>query len=285
MLILKTIIHKTIWGGHLYSLYCREGISNEILNGAWKGQCLNDVFPLFKADFHLAHYPYFPLTLALTEARLNLSIQVHPNDQTANQLEHLPRGKRESWYFLKAPHSGTIINGCTCRDKAEEEMMIRHGEFLKMADTLPVKVGDYVFVEPGTLHAITAGSLVFEIEEGSDSTYRFYDYDRVGADGIPRELQLDKAKAALDFRLKSKVQTYGGREIREKTYATRLIKDTATYHNESATLECFTLVEGSLLCHDLQVDEGSTLLLWPGEILDTSQVRLAFISKILEESL
>ena len=282
MLILKTIIHNTIWGGHLYSLYCREGISNEILNGAWKGQCLNDVFPFLKADFNLAHYPYFPLTLALTDARLNLSIQVHPNDQMARQLEHQTRGKRESWYFIRAPHSGTIINGCTCRDKADEENMIRHGEFLKMADTLPVKVGDYVFVEPGTLHAITAGSLVFEIEEGSDSTYRFYDYDRVDADGNPRELHLDKAITALDIRLKSKVQTCSGHEIREKTYATRLITNTATYHNESATPECFTFVEGSLVCHDLQVDEGSTLLLWPGEILDTSQVRLAFISKILE---
>lgn len=282
MLILKTIIHNTIWGGHLYSLYCREGISNEILNGAWKGLCLNDVFPFLKADFNLAHYPYFPLTLALTDARLNLSIQVHPNDQMARQLEHQTRGKRESWYFIRAPHSGTIINGCTCRDKADEENMIRHGEFLKMADTLPVKVGDYVFVEPGTLHAITAGSLVFEIEEGSDSTYRFYDYDRVDADGNPRELHLDKAITALDIRLKSKVQTCSGHEIREKTYATRLITNTATYHNESATLECFTFVEGSLVCHDLQVDEGSTLLLWPGEILDTSQVRLAFISKILE---
>ena len=282
MLILKTIIHNTIWGGHLYSLYCREGISNEILNGAWKGQCLNDVFPFLKADFNLAHYPYFPLTLALTDARLNLSIQVHPNDQMARQLEHQTRGKRESWYFIRAPHSGTIINGCTCRDKADEENMIRHGEFLKMADTLPVKVSDYVFVEPGTLHAITAGSLVFEIEEGSDSTYRFYDYDRVDADGNPRELHLDKAITALDIRLKSKVQTCSGHEIREKTYATRLITNTATYHNESATLECFTFVEGSLVCHDLQVDEGSTLLLWPGEILDTSQVRLAFISKILE---
>lgn len=285
MLILKTIIHNTIWGGHLYSLYCREGVSNEILNGAWKGRCLNDVFPLFKTDFNLVRYPYFPLTLALTEARQNLSIQVHPNDQAARQFEHQVRGKRESWYFIKAPHSGTIINGCTCRDKVEEEMMIRHGEFLKMADTLPVKVGDYVFVEPGTLHAITAGSLVFEIEEGSDSTYRFYDYDRVDADGKPRELHLDKAMGALDIRLKSKVQTYGDREIREKTYATRLITDTTTYHNESATLECFTFVEGSLACHDLQVAEGSTLLLWPGEVLDTRQVRLAFVSKILEESL
>ena len=109
MLILKRIIHNTIWGGskisqytgvegdsigHLYSLYCRKGVSNEILNGKWKGQCLNNIFPLFKEDFHLSHYEYFPLTLALTEAHENLSIQVHPNDKMANELEHNARGNR-----------------------------------------------------------------------------------------------------------------------------------------------------------------------------------------------
>ena len=128
MLILKRIIHTTIWGGpkisqltgvegdkigHLYSLYCREGISNEILNGKWKGQCLNDVFPMFKGDFNMSRYEYFPLTLALTEAHENLSIQVHPNDEQANKLENKARGKRESWYFIDAPASGKIIDGCT----------------------------------------------------------------------------------------------------------------------------------------------------------------------------
>ena len=122
MLIFKRIIHNTIWGGpkisaltglegndigHLYSLYCRKDISNEILNGAWKGRCLNDVFPLFKDEFHLSQYEYFPLTLALTEANENLSIQVHPNDAAANALERRSRGKRESWYFIDA-----IINTC-----------------------------------------------------------------------------------------------------------------------------------------------------------------------------
>lgn len=300
MLILKRITHNTIWGGpkisrymgvdgdsigHLYSVYCREGVSNEILNGAWKGRNLNEVFPLFKDEFGLSQYDYFPLTLALTEANENLSIQVHPDDAAASALENKARGKRESWYFIEAPTSGTIINGCTCRDEAEEAQMIARGEFMAMADTLPVQVGDYVFVEPGTLHAITAGSLVFEIEEGADFTYRFYDYDRVDAQGNKRELHVEKATEALRLGLKSVVKTYDGKEIKEKTYTTKLINDTPAYANESGTLECFTFVKGALNCDGIEVLPGSTILLWPGERLDTHCVELAFVSKMREDCL
>lgn len=300
MLILERIVHNTIWGGpkisqytgvegntigHLYSLYCRKGISNKILNGTCKDKCLNDVFPSFKEDFNLSQYEFFPLTLALTEACQNLSIQVHPNDEAANKLEHKARGKRESWYFIEAPQSGTIINGCTCSNETEEQLMIQRGQFMEMADTLPVKVGDYVFVEPGTLHAITAGSLVFEIEEGADFTYRFYDYDRVDEHGNKRELHITKATSALDINLKSKVMTYGQDEIKEKTYTTKLIKGIEQYVNRSNTLECFTLVIGTLNSEGIQVPAGSTIILWPGEILETHQVELAFVSKMREDCL
>lgn len=300
MLILKRIVHSTIWGGpkisrlagvegdkigHLYSLYCREGVSNEILNGQWRGRSLNEVFPLIKDKVGMARYEYFPLTLALTEAQENLSIQVHPNDEAAQELEHRARGKRESWYFIDAPTSGTIINGCTCHDKEQERLMIEQGRFMEMADTLAVEQGDYVFVEPGTLHAITAGSLVFEIEEGSDFTYRFYDYNRVDSQGNPRELHLEKATSALDINLKSVVKAYNGQEIKEKTYSTKLINNIELYTNESASLACFTLVKGSMIADSIRVLPGSTVLLCPGEMLDTRQVTLAFVSKIREDSL
>ena len=300
MLILKRIVHNTIWGGpkisrlagvdgdkigHLYSLYCRKGVSNEILNGEWRGKCLNDMFEFFKEEFRMSQYEYFPLTLALTEAQENLSIQVHPNDEMANELESKARGKRESWYFIDAPMSGTIINGCTCVDKEQEAQMIEHGQFMEMADTLAVKVGDYVFVEPGTLHAITAGSLVFEIEEGADFTYRFYDYDRLDAQGNKRELHVEKATSALDIHLKSVAKSYNCDEIKEKTYITKLIDNTESYRNESDTLECFTFVKGALDCDNMAVAPGSTILLWPGESLDTCRVKLAFVSRMREDCL
>lgn len=300
MLLLKRIVHSTIWGGpkisrltgvegdrigHLYSLYCRDGVSNEILNGEWKGRCLNDVFPLFKDSVGMAQHEYFPLTLALTEARENLSIQVHPNDEAASRLENRARGKRESWYFIDAPTTGTIINGCTCRDRGQMAQMIAQQQFMAMADTLTVNVGDYVFVEPGTLHAITAGSLVFEIEEGSDFTYRFYDYERTDSQGNKRELHVEKATRALDFNLKSIAKRYNNQEIKEKTYTTKLIKNTNNYTNESNTIECFTLVKGNLNCDGIYVPLGSTILLWPGESLSFNDIELAFVSKIMEDNL
>ena len=185
MLVLKPMFHDTIWGGprlsrfteakgdsvgHFYSAFCREGISNEILNGAYKGRHLNDVFPLLKEEMGMEEYEYFPLTISLTEADLDLSIQVHPSDKVAREIEHRGRGKRESWYFLEAPDNGLLINGCTVKDKEEVRKLLDQEKYMDILDSIPVKVGDYVFVEPGTLHAISAGSLVYEIEEGSERT-------------------------------------------------------------------------------------------------------------------
>jgi len=297
MLLLSTIRHGTIWGGpkierytgvagerigHLYSLYCREGVSNEILNGEWKGLSLNEVFPKFKSRFGMDGCEYFPLTLALTEADKNLSIQVHPDDRMAETIMHGTRGKRESWYFIEAPDSGNIINGCTCRNEDEMSAMIAGKRFMEMCDTLEVKVGDYVFVEPGTLHAITAGSLVYEIEEGSDHTFRFYDYDRRDEHGNLRQLHVEEATTALNINLKSTVKHYHeNEEIVERTYATRLVNWQPNYTNNSDTLECFTFVTGQLSVDGTPVQPGSTVILWPGETLDTGNVKLAFTARYI----
>lgn len=297
MLVLEPICHETIWGGpriakfadvsgqkvgHLYSVFCREGISNHILNGRWKGKLLNDVFPLWKADFQMEKYAFFPLTLALTEADEHLSIQVHPDDEAANVLEHKARGKRESWFFLEPPTDGFIYNGCICKNETEKERFIREKKYLDMADRLAVEKGDYVFVEPGTLHAITAGSLVYEIEEGADFTYRFYDFDRVDADGNRRELHIEKANTALNISKKSVTKRYGTGWIEEATYATRKLDQITEYQNRSAAIECFTLIRGQAICEGVRLTPGMTVVLWPQESIYNAEVRLAFVSKLRE---
>lgn len=298
MLLLKTIRHDTIWGGpkierytgvagesigHLYSLYCREDMSNEILNGPWRGRTLNEVFPMFRDEFDMGDCERFPLTLALTEADQNLSIQVHPDDTMANRIAPGTRGKRESWYFIEPPSSGSIINGCTCKTQTEMLSMIADDKFMAMADMLTVKAEDYVFVEPGTLHAITAGSLVYEIEQGADHTYRFYDYGRLGADGKPRDLHIDRATEALNIHLKSSARRYpADSEIIEKTYATRLITSQQTYINKSRTLECFTFIMGNMTIDGKDVQRGSTIILWPNESLDTADVTLAIVARYIK---
>lgn len=281
MLVLETITDKRLWGGHLYSLYCREEISNRILNGEQKGQYLNDVFPDWKADFQMSKYPYFPLTIALTNAEDDLSIQVHPDDEKASELEHLSRGKRESWYFLKAPRIGTIVNGCRENNIEKIHNAVDNNFYKDIMDYLPVQEGDYVFVEPGTLHSISAGSLVFEIEEGADFTYRFYDFNRRDSEGKLRELHTEKALQCLNPDLKSTARRYPSENIiQEKTYLTEIIQDREKYINDSQTISCFTLVEGLIQCDSIDLSRGMTVLLFPGEGLNCENVQLAFVSQL-----
>lgn len=298
MIVLEPICHETIWGGsriskfagvsgekigHFYSVFCREGISNRILNGKWSGMTLNDVFPLWRADFQMGKYSFFPLTLALTEANEHLSIQVHPDDDAANELEHLARGKRESWFFIEPPKAGYIYNGCVCKNEIEKEQLIKEKKYLDMTDKLAVEAGDYVFVEPGTLHSITAGSLVYEIEEGADFTYRFFDFDRIDAGGNPRELHIEKAKAALHIHEKSVTKRYHGtRWIEEATYATRQLEQVTAYKNESATIECLTLIQGQVVCDGIRLRSGMTVILLPQESIYETEISLAFVSKLRE---
>lgn len=298
MLVLDTICHETIWGGpriarlanvsgnkigHLYSVFCRQGVSNGILNGPWKGKTLNDVFPLWRADFQMGKYAFFPLTLALTEADEHLSIQVHPDDGTASTIEHNVRGKRESWYFIEGPQTGYIYNGCICKNEAEREQFLGKGNFLEMTDTLEVKAGDYVFVEPGTLHSMTAGSLVYEVEEGADYTYRFFDFDRTDANGRQRELHIEKASMALRIHKKSVVQHYHDSDwMEEETYSTRKLEHVTAYQNQSTTIECFTLIQGSVTCDGITMLPGMTALLWPQEAIYNADIQLAFVCRLKE---
>ena len=96
---------------------------------------------------------------------------------------------------------------------------------------------------------------------------------------------MEKATSSLNINLKSTVKRYNGQEIKEKTYSTKLINNIEIYTNESDTLECFTLVNGSLIADGIAVAPGSTILLWPGENLDASKVQLAFVSKIRKDKI
>lgn len=296
MLVLKPMYYDTIWGGprlsrfteakgdsigHFYTCYCRDGISNEILNGEYKGKHLNEVFPLWKKEVGMGEYQFFPLTISLTEADHNLSIQVHPSDKVAREIEHRGRGKRESWYFLEAPNDGMLINGCRCKDKEEVRKLLDQERYMEILDAIPVKVGDYVFVEPGTLHCISAGSLVYEIEEGSDSTYRFYDFDRTDANGNKRELHVEMAYLTLDPTKQSVVQHYpDGQEIVEATYASQKFENITCYKNDTDDLKCFTLVYGTATCDGVKITQGTTVLLFPGEVIKDMDAKLAFTARM-----
>jgi len=292
MLVLKTAPHETVWGGerltpyaggakkigHLYSLCCEKGLETRILNGPYSGQPFDVWFQDHKERLGLGHYGEFPLIIALVEAREHLSIQVHPDDAVAGEEEGAPYGKNESWYFLDAPAQGSIFNGCTVTDCQEILSRLQAGDILSVAGRLPVEAGDYVYVEGGTLHALTAGSFLYEIEENSPWTYRLYDYDRLDSSGKPRELHISKAMKALKPELQSKVQKLEDGEQEERRYVLRKLEDVPSYKNESATVECVTLLRGSCTAEGVAAGVGTTIVLEPGEKIQ-GDLRLAIMAR------
>ncbi len=133
----------------------------------------------------------FPLLTKLISAGDDLSIQVHPDDEYAGRCENGALGKAECWYVVDAKEGATIVIGHNAGSRKELEKYINGKDFKGLIREIPVKKGDFFFIEPGTVHAIKAGTVILETQQNSDITYRLYDYDRL-QDGKGRELHLDK---------------------------------------------------------------------------------------------
>jgi len=142
----------------------------------------------------------FPLLVKLLDANENLSVQVHPGDEYALTHEDSELGKTEMWYVLHAEADAKLIFGLKAgvtpeafRGAIEDKTLESHLHYL------PIKTGDTIFVEAGSVHALLSGAMVVEIQQNSDVTYRVYDWGRLGSDGKPRPLHIDKAIGVINF--------------------------------------------------------------------------------------
>ena len=284
MIVMKPWADQTVWGGkrlapyadgrqdgigHLYSAFCAEGGSNAVLNGEFAGGTLDDYFLHVRERFGLGGYPRFPLVIALVDARENLSIQVHPDDETARLLSGgALSGKCESWYFLSDPDEGSIFAGCGCRTLDEVRTAVLEGRMEEVTGRLPVRQGDYVYVPAGTLPALSAGSLVYEIEENAGCTFRFHDFGRRDRDGNPRKLHIPEALFSLKPGNRILPRRYEGGRIRERLYATEPVRGRDRYRNGSDTLQAATLLSGEGTAGGIRIRTGHTVLLEPGDVLD-----------------
>lgn len=284
MLVIKTIVHETIWGGnrltpysnsdcrkigHLYSLISNREFESEILNGEYNGQLFRKYFDENKVKFGLEKYKEFPFILALVDASDDLSLQVHPNDEIAKELENTDFGKNESWYFLEAPKSGKIYDGCKAKTSEELKQNVKENKYGDIIDYLPVQIGDYVYIKAGTMHAMAAGSLVFEIEENCNATYRVYDFDRIDKDGKKRPLQTENALNSIIIENKSKAERYiSGAEKHERLYSTKLMKNIYEYQNETKSLECLSFLNGENILDECKIQKGVTVVLEPDEKIE-----------------
>lgn len=136
----------------------------------------------------------FPLLVKIIDAKDDLSIQVHPDDTYAAEHENGSFGKMECWYILDCPENATLVIGHNAKTKEELEDMVNNKRWSDLIREIPVKKGDFIQIDPGTVHAIKGGLTILETQQNSDITYRVYDYDRL-SNGQPRQLHV---KQSLD---------------------------------------------------------------------------------------
>jgi mannose-6-phosphate isomerase len=140
----------------------------------------------------------FPLLVKFLEARENLSVQVHPDDSYARAHEGQPFGKCEAWYVLAADPGATVIQGVK-RPITKHELLdaARDSRILDLLEEVPVRAGDVLINTPGTIHALSAGVVIYELQQSCDLTYRLYDWARGGS--TPRALHLPQASDVADL--------------------------------------------------------------------------------------
>ena len=216
------ILKERIWGGTKLQSHLNKAISSETTGESWEistvpndvsvvnrgvleGKNLNELIALYPEAILgksvLARFgKQFPLLFKFIDAKEDLSIQLHPNDELA-QKRHNSFGKTEMWYVMQADTNSRLVVGF--KKAISKETYLQHLEQKQLLDLLqeyPVQAGDVFFLETGTVHAIGAGVLIAEIQQTSDVTYRIYDWDRVDAEGNSRELHTDLALDAITFK-------------------------------------------------------------------------------------
>lgn len=286
MLVLQPVSVDTIWGsnrlhsysgdrkmkriGQLYSVIAKKDTSNTVLNGAYKGRSLYEIYNSSPSLFGCDKDVVFPLIIGFVDASMNLSIQVHPTDAYAKEKLQLTSGKNESWYFIEEPSTKKIYNGLLCKSINELSKAIEEEKVLDVIDELPVKKGDYVYVESGTVHALTSGSLVYEIQQATDITYRLYDYKRVDEAGKARKLHKEEAMEVVRPEKKSESYPFQ-KQFQEEYYTLELIDKCRNYINERNSFVCVTILEGQFCYGNVVVKKGMSCIVFPGEAIHTDQ--------------
>ncbi len=188
--------------GECWGISATRGGDGIVSNGSYRGMKLSELWEKHPELFGNVGGDRFPLLTKIIDARENLSIQVHPNDDYAKEHENGSLGKTECWYILDCPEDAKLVIGHNANTRDELCDMIHQGRWGEFIREIPVKKGDFLQIDPGTVHAIEGGFLILETQQNSDITYRVYDYDRL-SDGKPRELHIDKSIDVINVPAKS----------------------------------------------------------------------------------
>jgi mannose-6-phosphate isomerase len=290
----KPVYVDKIWGGNkLCTQYNRELLSNKVgesweisaqenglsyvENGPQQGKTIQMMVDEWGEALlgTIVQQKQFPLLVKIIDAQDVLSVQVHPNAQAVARYGGAT--KTEMWVVLHAEPGAALYCGLTeGTDESILRQAIEAGECEKYLNKIEVKAGDSVFIPVGTVHAIGAGLLLYEIQETSDTTYRLYDWNRVGDDGKPRQLHLEESFATIDYQASQSL--INGLTIKTNDYERTIlvscpyftcekvkITQGAEWETTQESFEVLTITKGDAVLyygtHQLVVEQGRSVLI------------------------
>ena len=208
---IKTDMHNI---GESWELSGVKGNESVVANGPLTGKTITELIGEYKGELvGKTNYEKtgteFPLLIKFIDARQDLSIQVHPDDELAARRHNGSKGKTEMWYVVKADKDAHLMSGLKQAITPEEYVARVAGNTITdVLHDYNVSPGDVFFLPAGRIHSIGAGSFIAEIQQTSDITYRIYDFGRLGLDGKPRELHTELAKDAIDYSVHEDYRTH-----------------------------------------------------------------------------
>ncbi len=216
----EPVLKQAIWGGRRLGTMLSKPIGDGedyaeswevvdhgkdqsvVSNGPLTGKTLAELVADHTSELFGSHKPSgrFPLLLKFLDCNRTLSVQVHPNDQQGAMLDPPDLGKTEAWVVLAADDNALIYAGLKEGvDAATLQDAVAQGECERCLHSYKPRVGDCVFIPAGTVHALGGGLVIAEIQQASDTTFRLFDWNRVGADGKPRQLHIQQSLDTIDF--------------------------------------------------------------------------------------
>ena len=287
----EPVFRSYIWGGRRLETVLQKALPNDgldyaeswelvdhgenqsvVANGSFAGQTLSALVAKHGESLLGRHHPQnqFPLLFKFLDCNRNLSVQVHPNDAQAAELDPPDLGKTEAWVIMSAEPGSCLYAGLKEGiDRVTLQEHVTAGTVENILHTIHPEVGDCVFIQAGTVHALGEGLLVAEIQQASNTTFRLFDWNRAGADGRPRQLHIAESLAVTNYKQGPvnvvSAQSVGAGIERlvecDKFVLDRIIVDGE--HSLGGDQACHILVvlEGEARIGGEQVNSGQTVLL------------------------
>ena len=264
LLLFEPVRKELIWGSESWVTSAHPNGDCLVSAGTYAGLTLSQLWERHRELFHDLEGDRFPLLVKIIDAKRDLSIQVHPGDAYAQKNENGSLGKSECWYILNARESNSLILGHHAASRAEAEQMIREERWDDFLKRISIKPGNFVQINPGTIHSICGGTKLIEIQQNSDITYRLYDYGRL-VNGKPRELHIQKSLDVIGIPDRSEERIYA--KIPEEGYRTDYYKvirhciQTRQRFEQNEAFQILCVANGEGTVDEQPVKQGDALII------------------------